>query len=63
MSPEIKRLEILLMIGQEHNYCFDELDDWTLHLNWQEFQDWSRDFLSAQRRRFLSAQGWQCVDS
>lgn len=51
MSSDIKRLETLLKIAQEHQISLDDLDNQTWHLDWQTFQAWSATFLQAQAKQ------------
>lgn len=44
MSLHTERFQILLRIAREYQFSFDDLDDWTQSLDWQEFQDWSEIF-------------------
>lgn len=48
IGSDTERLQILLKIAREQNLSFDDLDDWTYHLDWEEFQDWSKIFLKTQ---------------
>jgi len=48
---DTERLQILLKIVREQKFSFDDLDDWTRHLDWQEFQDWSEIFLKAKTNK------------
>lgn len=51
MSSDIKRLETLLKIAQEHEISLDDLDDQSWQLDWQTFQAWSAKFLQAQAKQ------------
>ena len=51
MGLDIKRLQILMRIAQEYHLSFDELDNWTCQLDWQEFQDWSEIFPRSNGQR------------